>query len=264
MDINSLKKDIQAIREKSPLVHNITNYVVMNNTANALLALGASPVMAHAIDEVEEMAQIASALVLNIGTLSNEWVEAMIIAGKAAAKRNIPIVLDPVGAGATQYRTEICRRIIYECNPNVIRANASEVMALSITCANDSIKSKGVDSIASSNMAIDSAQALAISSNAVVVISGQTDYICNGNRIEKVTYGSPIMTKVTGLGCTASALTGAFVAVNNNLLDACVNAMTIMGMAGEEAAAKSAGPGSLQVNFIDNLYNSNILLNKFQ
>lgn len=130
MNKNALKRDLLKIKEVAPLVHNITNFVVMNNTANALLAIGASPVMAHAKEEMVEMSSMAGALVINIGTLTPDWVDAMIIAGKNAVKRGIPVVLDPVGAGATTYRTESCVRIMSECMPNIIRGNGSEIMVL--------------------------------------------------------------------------------------------------------------------------------------
>ncbi|WP_446786541.1 hydroxyethylthiazole kinase, partial [Macellibacteroides fermentans] len=176
IDISAIGRDLRLIKERSPLVHNITNFVVMNNTANALLAIGASPVMAHAIEEVEEMAGIASSLVLNIGTLEPRWVDAMVIAGKIALKRNIPIVFDPVGVGATSYRSEVCKQIISECKPSIIRGNASEIIAL----CNGNVKTKGVDSTESSDSALSWAMQLAREVNAVVVISGQTDYITDG------------------------------------------------------------------------------------
>lgn len=242
--------DLTLVREKSPLVHNITNYVVMNNTANALLAIGASPVMAHSVDEVEEMVAIASSLVINIGTLSDDWVKAMLLAGKAANKKGIPVIFDPVGAGATSYRTNTCISIIDKCKPSIIRGNASEIMAL----VNTQIKTKGVDSTASADSAIDAAKLLAKETGAVVVISGSIDYITDGNQVAQVKNGSAMMTKVTGLGCTATAITGAFAAINNNYFEAATHAMAIMGIAGELAAAKSEGTGTMQINFLDELY----------
>lgn len=251
IDIKKLVNDLDAIREKSPLIHNITNFVVMNNTANALLAIGASPVMAHSLSEVEEMVKMASALVINIGTLNSKWVGAMMVAGKAANKNNVPVILDPVGAGATSYRTETGLKIIAECKPAIIRGNASEIMAL----MEKDVATKGVDSVTASDDAVNSARILALRTNAVVVISGPIDYILDGKRMEEVKNGSPLMTRVTGLGCTATALTGAFAAVNSDYFEACVHAMAVMGIAGEIAAAKSEGPGSLQVHFLDELYN---------
>lgn len=246
-----LIQDLMAIRQKSPLVHNITNYVVMNNTANALLAVGASPVMAHAMDEIEDMVNIASALVINIGTLDKSWVESMILAGKTALKKRIPIILDPVGAGATAYRTTVSKRIIEECKPSIIRGNASEIMAL----VDNDIQTKGVDSADSSESAINAAKTLALASQSVVVISGKTDYITDGKNIETVKNGHTIMAKVTGLGCTSTAIVGAFAAINSDMLQAATHGMAIMGIAGEIAASKASGNGSMQVAFLDELYN---------
>src|SRR5450759_2935240 len=243
-------KSIELIRQKSPVVHNITNYVVMNNTANALLAIGASPVMAHAQEEVEEMVNIASALVINIGTLSKLWIYSMFKAISQARKKSIPVILDPVGAGATTYRTQTARELINSVPPTIIRGNASEIMAL----YDDKSKTKGVDSAASSDAAIDVAQKLCETHKCVICISGATDYIIGKEKIMKVKNGHPLMTKVTGLGCTASALCGAFAAVEKSPFMATVEAMAVMGIAGEMAAATSFGPGSLQTNFLDVLY----------
>lgn len=246
-----VSKNLKALRETTPLVHNITNFVVMNNTANALLAIGASPVMAHAVEEMEDMVAIAGALVINIGTLNPQWVDGMLAAGKAARNKGIPIILDPVGAGATPYRTETCLQIIEECKPTVIRGNSSEIMAL----VNASVKTKGVDSTASSEDALATAQEFAKQLNAVIVVSGATDYITDGNRTIAVKNGHPLMPKVTGLGCTASSLCGAFAAANPHLLEACASAMVCLGIAGEIAAEKSDGPGTLQLHLLDALCN---------
>ncbi|MFR9166302.1 MAG: hydroxyethylthiazole kinase [Dysgonomonas sp.] len=251
INVDSLISDMKAVRSKSPLVHNITNYVVMNNTANALLAAGASPVMAHSTDEVAEMAAIASALVINIGTLDAEWVKGMLIAGKTALQKETPIVFDPVGAGATSYRTKVCKQIIEECKPSIIRGNASEIMALIDT----KVQTKGVDSTDTSDAALQSAMQLAKQTGAVVVISGQTDYITDGVNTEKVLNGHPMMARVTGMGCTATAMVAAFAAVNPNMLEAATHAMSIMSIAGERAAGHSRGNGSMQMNFLDELYN---------
>lgn len=245
-----LSNDLFAVRQRSPLVHNITNYVAMNFSANALLAVGASPVMAHAVEEMEEMTAIADALVINIGTLDSQWVEGMLKAGNAMRRRGGVIVLDPVGAGATSFRTQTAWRIIETCHPDVIRGNASEIMALT----NSSVKSRGVDSTEAPNDALDAARVLARLSNSVVTISGPTDYITDGERVETVANGSPMMTRVTAMGCTASSMTGVFASVNENIFEAAVHAMAVMGVAGEIAAEKSAGPGSMFANFIDELY----------
>ena len=246
-----LSAAIAAVRTQSPLVHNITNYVVMNNSANALLAIGASPVMAHWVSEMEEMTAIAGALVLNIGTLDDKWIDGMLIAGKAAMRRGTPIVLDPVGVGATSQRTETAMKIIEHCRPTIIRGNASEIMAL----VDASVKSKGVDSSASSDDALESAKRLAVDTGAIVVISGATDYITNGTDVYTVEGGSPIMTTVTGMGCTSTAIVGAFAAVVEDPMIAATAAMAVMSLAGERAAEYSRGNGSMQVNFLDELYN---------
>ena len=246
----SIIHDLHAVRSQTPLVHNITNYVVMNTTANALLAVGASPVMAHSVDEVEDMVKIASSLVINIGTLSKNWVDAMIKAGKAAQERDIPVVLDPVGAGATPYRTKTSLQIIKKCRPGVIRGNASEIMAL----VNEKAKTKGVDSTASSESALDAAKILTRDTGAVIVISGPVDYIIDKQSMIEVRNGASLMGNVTGMGCTATALVGAFIAVNKNLLLASAHAMSVMGIAGELAAKKAEGPGTMQMHFLDALY----------
>lgn len=250
IDPSSILKDIELIRKNAPLVHNIINYVVMNNTANVLLAIGASPVMAHAVPEVEEMAGIAGALVLNIGTLSDTWIAAMFKAAKKAEQRQIPIVIDPVGVGATQYRTRTARELIQASAPSIIRGNGSEIMAL---CEQD-IATKGVDSTSGSDLAIDSAKALAREFDCVVCVTGKIDYIVSSKAIIQVKNGHAMMPCVTGFGCTATALCGAFAAINPDYSRAAAHAMAVMGIAGEMAAQKAQGPGSLQVNFIDVLY----------
>jgi hydroxyethylthiazole kinase len=223
----------------------------MNNTANALLAIGASPVMAHAIEEVKDMVAIASVLVINMGTLSEKWVAAMLLAGKAAYEKGIPLVFDPVGAGATPYRNQVAASIINICKPSIIRGNASEIMSL----AKESITTKGVDSTASSNAALDAAKRLSQVTGAIVVISGEEDFITDGKTVHSVKNGSSLMPKVTGMGCTATAIVGAFAAVNSDMLAAATYAMTVMGVTGELAAQKAEGPGTMQLHFLDALFN---------
>lgn len=247
----TLWQDLISLRETAPLIHNITNYVVMNNTANALLALGASPVMAQALNEVEEMVKLAAALVINIGTLNDDWVAAMHKAMLCAKKLNKPIIFDPVGAGATTYRTETTKKLLNIATPTVIRGNASEIAAIS----NQNITTKGVDSTQDSQTVVTVAQSLAKLYQCTVVISGAVDFIVSQKQIFQIKNGHPLMSKVTGMGCTATALIGAFQAVNSDATIAATHAMAIMGIAGEIAAEKSAGPGSLQLNFLDVLYN---------
>jgi hydroxyethylthiazole kinase len=247
---SSIFKDIEKIKQNAPLVHNITNFVVMNTTANALLSIGASPVMAHAVPEVEDMVNIANCLVINIGTLSDPWIEAMFKAAKKASARQIPIVIDPVGVGATPYRTQTARQLIQASAPSIIRGNGSEIMAL----CQQGQRTKGVDSTNASEQAIDAAKALSLEFNCVVCITGKVDYIVSQNKIIQVKNGHEMMPYVTGLGCTATALCGAFAAINTDYQKATAHAMAVMGIAGEIAAQSAHGPGSLQVNFIDTLY----------
>ena len=247
--MESIVKHLELIRRNGPLVHNITNYVVMNNTANALLALGASPIMSHAQGEVEEMVNIASALVINIGTLDEYWINSMLLAAKKANKIGKPWMLDPVGAGATGLRNETLIRLM-AFSPAVIRGNASEILAL----AKENISSKGADSTHQSDQALDAAMALSRQNQCVVCVSGETDYVVSGDRIAKLRNGHRMMSKITGMGCTASALIGATLGVEKNPFSATVSAMTIMNVAGEMAMEKASGPGSFQVYFYDCLY----------
>ena len=249
--VTKMLSNLSLIRSNAPLVHNITNFVAMNPTANALLAIGASPVMAQDLEEVDQMVAISSSLVLNVGTISVSWMESMIKAGQAAILKKIPIVFDPVGAGATDFRTIACNKIINACNPTIIRGNASEILALQ----DDQSSTKGVDSTITSDVAISAAKDLAIKTKSIIVVSGVTDYITDGTNVNTVTFGSPMMARLTGMGCTSSALVGAFAAVNTNMLEAATNAMMLMGIAGQLAAQYSKGNGSLQVNFLDELYN---------
>lgn len=246
----TLWQDIEAIRCQAPLVHNITNFVVMNTTANALLSLGASPVMAHATEEVEDMVGLASALVVNIGTLSRTWIDSMAKAIPAAAAKRIPIVFDPVGAGATRFRTESCLQLMGLAQPAVVRGNASEIMAL----AGAEVQTRGVDSGAAVTDAQGAARQLARQWQCVVVVSGASDLITDGETSIWVDNGHAMMPRVTGLGCTASALVGAFCAVNDQPLTAASHAMLTLGICGELAAEISAGPASLQMAVIDALY----------
>lgn len=241
---------LAAIREKKPLVHNITNLVVMNITANALLSMGASPVMAHAENEVEEMVSLADALVLNIGTLTDEWIASMIRAGKKATLLNTPIVFDPVGAGATPFRTESAQKIINQVNVRVIRGNASEILSLR---RSDS-KTKGVDSGHSVEEAAEIAKTLAGERETTIAVTGPMDLVTDGHTAFRVENGHPLMGRVTGTGCTATAVIGAFLAVDDDPLMAAVSALAFFGLAGERAAQRAQAPGSFQVALMDALY----------
>lgn len=238
------------VRDASPLVHNITNFVVMNNTANALLAVGASPAMVHAAEEVEEFAAISRALVINIGTLAPRWVEAMHLAATRAKSAGIPWVLDPVGAGATSYRSQVSSDLA-RLHPTVIRGNASEIMVLAGAFG---AAGRGVDSTHSTDAALEPARGLARDTRAIVAMTGVVDYVTDGHRVVAIHNGHPMMARVTGLGCTATALVGAFLGANDDPFAATVSALATLGVAGEMAADHSPGPGSLQLHLLDLLY----------
>jgi hydroxyethylthiazole kinase len=237
------------------LVINVTNYVVMNMTANALLAIGASPVMAHALDELEEMVSMSQGLVINMGTLSDPWVQSMKKAIQVASRRGIPIVLDPVGAGATSYRLRATRELLGCGKVSVIRGNASEIFAIS---KKSEKRMKGVDSVACLESAYSAAKDLASALRCTVCVSGKTDLIVSyDDAMARTTWlenGHEIMTHVTGMGCVATALTGAFLAVQPDPYQATQSAMAIVGVAGEVAAQLSLGPGSFVPQFLDTLY----------
>jgi hydroxyethylthiazole kinase len=224
--------------------------VVMNYTANALLACGASPVMAHAPEEVEEMVSFAGALVLNIGTLSREWIESMVKAGRRANERNIPIILDPVGSGATTFRTESSKRLMGELAIRVIRGNASEVLSL----AHEGSRTKGVDSLHNVEEAADAARTLAAELKTTLAITGAVDLVTDGTRTFRVHNGHPFMGYVTGTGCTATVMTGAFLAIERDSVEATAMALAYFGLAGERAAARTAAPGAFQISLLDELY----------
>ncbi len=245
----AVARTLAAIRARVPLVHNITNAVVTNSTANALLAVGASPAMVESAEEVEEFAAIADALVINLGTVSPPRAAAMRLAVAAAEAAGKPWVLDPVAAGALAYRTGVARALAAR-GPEVIRGNASEIMAL----AGEGRGGRGVDSAAGSASARAAAQALARSTGAAVAVTGEIDYATDGDRVIAIANGHPMMTRVTGLGCTATAITGACVAVEPDRLAAAAHALVIIGVAGEIAAERSRGPGSLQMEILDALY----------
>ena len=241
---------LQRLREAKPLVHQITNYVVMNETANATLALGALPVMAHALEEVGEMAAIAGALVLNIGTLSPHWVDAMIHAGQVANQRGTPVVLDPVGVGATTYRTETAKRILDEVRVTVLRGNQGEVATL----VGIDAEVRGVESIGSGGDAAELARAAAQSLDLVASVTGPVDHVSDGERVLAISNGDPLLATITGTGCMSSAMTGCFLAVNaGRPFEAAAEALVAFGVAGEDAAVGAKGPGSFHVNLYDAL-----------
>jgi hydroxyethylthiazole kinase len=242
-------RTLRELRERKPLVHQITNYVVMNETANATLALGALPVMAHAREEVEEMAAVAGALVLNIGTLSEHWVESMLLAGKAA---NGPIVLDPVGAGATRYRTDTAKHLLAELPIAVVRGNPAEIATL----AGREAEIRGVESIDAGGSAEELAREAARTLGVVVSVTGAVDHVSDGERVLSVANGHELLGTVTGTGCMSTAITGSFLAAKPaEPLEAAAEALAAFGLAGEDAAAGAGGPGTFHAALYDALYN---------
>lgn len=254
LQVSDLWTDVLAVRERAPLVHCITNFVVINLNANVLLAAGASPVMAHAHEEVHDMVGIAQALVLNIGTLEPYWVQSMKMGLAAATVRGIPTVLDPVGAGATIYRNRVLEELLDVASPTVIRGNGSEIMST----AGAAIKTRGVDSSAAANDALGAARALVGRTQGTVCVSGAVDHILDARqRWARLSNGHVWMTKITGVGCSATALIGAFCAVQPDAWRATTAAMALMGLAGEVAAEKSQarglGVGSMATQWLDEL-----------
>lgn len=250
-DAGKVFRDIQAIREKNPVVLSITNYVVTNTTANALLALGASPIMSHAVEEMAELVAISGALVINLGTVAPEYLAAMDPAWAAADAAGVPVVLDPVGAGASMLRTVTPLALLGAHRPFIVRGNASEIMTLA---GASGAAAKGVDSTAKSDDAAGAARSLAAKHHCAVVVSGEADLVAEAGARVRVLGGSALMPRVTGLGCTATALCAAFACVNRNPLEAALNACVTMKVAGEMAAEKSSGPGTLQLHLYDALY----------
>lgn len=244
-------ENLSRIREEKPLIHNITNYVVMNYTANVLLAMGASPVMAHAEHEVEDMVAFAGALVLNIGTLSEHWVASMIQAGKKASALQTPIIFDPVGAGATPFRTATSRQILQETKVTVVRGNASEILSLR---DERSVVTKGVDSLHSVEEVAATAALLAEELETTLAVTGAVDLVTDGERVFHVSNGHSFMPMVTGTGCSATTVIGAFAAVDQDPVTAAATALAFFGLAGEHAGKAAQGPGTFMTALLDSLY----------
>jgi hydroxyethylthiazole kinase len=241
-------EDLGRIRSRRPLIHHLMNYVVMNDAANVTLAVGASPIMAHAKEEVEELAAKADVVYINIGTLDDRWIESFILAGKAASKNNVPVLLDPVGAGATRLRTETTLRILNEVEVGVLKGNGGEMMAL----AGRAGMVKGVDSLGEAN--IDVAEKLAREYGVTAVITGPRDYVSDGRRYAIVSNGTPMLQYITGSGCMVGSVIASFMAVNRDFLVASVEGLVTFEIAAEKAERKSSGPATLKLHLIDELY----------
>lgn len=240
---------IARVRSQRPLIHHISNFVVMNTTANITLCMGALPVMANAPLEVEEMVSAASALLLNLGTLWPEQVEAMLLAGRRANQRGIPIVLDPVGAGATRLRTESAHRLLKELSIAVVRGNLAEIAAL----AGMEARMRGVESVGSAGDAALVACQFAKKFECVAAVTGPIDVVTDGARFLRIANGHPMMATVTGTGCMATSVVAACAAVENDAVIATASALAAYGLAGEVAAERAQGPGTFQVHLFDAL-----------
>ena len=251
MKLQNIASTLQRVRQENPLVHNITNVVVTNFTANGLLALGAAPVMAYAPEEVADMASVAGALMLNIGTLNEQEIAAMLLAGQAANQHRVPVIFDPVGAGATAYRTATARKIVKEVQVSIVRGNAGEVANV----VGEDWTVRGVDAGENKGDVVALAQAAARKLGTVVVVTGQEDVVTDGQRTYVVGNGDALLTRVTGTGCLLSSVIGAFAAVEQDLLLAATSALVSYGVAAEIAAASQgqAGPGSFQIEFLNQL-----------
>ena len=244
---------LEKVRKEKPLVHHLTNWVTIYDCANIVKVFGASPVMAHAKEEVADMASMASALVLNIGTLTGEFIESMKIAAKAANKKGIPVVLDVCGAGATKFRDEKSLEILNETKISIIKGNSSEVARI----AGESVRTKGVDALEVGGDLADIAKSLAEKRNCTVVITGKEDIISDGKKRYSVKNGSEMLTHVVGTGCMAASVIGTFAAVEKNLAYASAAGLCCFEIASEIAAEKSAGPGTFKENLFDAVYNLN-------
>lgn len=248
--MTQLSNHLTAMREATPLVQNITNFVAMNVMANVMLAAGAAPAMVHAREEGAEFAAIASAVSINIGTLDAEWADCMALAAEAAQANGKPWVLDPVAVGATGLRRDTGARLL-QFNPTVIRGNASEILAL----AGADAAGRGVDSADPVAAAEQGARALASKQGCVVAVTGEVDFVTDGTRAARVANGHATMPLITALGCSLTGVVAAFVAASEDAFDATVAALAYYGAAGQVAAETANGPGSFQVAFLDALHN---------
>lgn len=241
---------LDELRAKNPIVHCITNYVAMNISANVVLAAGASPAMIHTPEEAADFAKIAGGLTVNIGTISPAWFEGMKRAAVAANESSVPWVLDPVAHFATPYRASAAKELL-ALKPTILRGNASEIIGL---CGQAS-EAKGVDATDTVAAAEDGAIKLAKVHNIVVVITGETDFVTDGNRIARISGGSPMMPLITAMGCSLTCLMGGFVAVAPPM-EAAATALALFAEAGSKAATEANGPGSFQPLFLDALRNT--------
>ncbi len=240
---------LKTLQERASLVHHITNWVTINDCAQITRHWGCLPVMAHAKEEVEEMVGLAGALVLNIGTLTPELVESMLVAAKAANKKGIPVVLDAVGVGATKLRTEQAHCLINEARIDIVKGNAGEIATL----AGVEAEVRGVESISVDGDIAGAARGLAFRLNNVVAVTGAADLVSNGRRVLEMNYGHPLMGSVVGTGCISTSTVGCFATAGDDYLNLAAQALACFGYAGERAAAESRGPGDFMSNFFNQI-----------
>jgi hydroxyethylthiazole kinase len=245
---SDIYRDLIEIKNRRPLIHHIMNYVVMNDAANVTLAIGASPIMAHAIEEVEELVAVADAIYINIGTLDSHWIPSMVALAKAASRNKKPLILDPVGAGATRLRTETTIRILREAEVTILKGNGGEIAA--IAGSRDLVK--GVDSLGEAN--VDIVEKVAMEFNTTVFASGPVDVISDGSRYAEIRGGSELSRYVTGMGCMLGSIVSAFAAVNKDPLRASIDGSVFFKRAAELASRRAREPGSFRVELINAIY----------
>lgn len=258
-------KLLNEVRSKNPLVHNITNYVTVNDCANILLALGASPIMADDIKEAADITKISSALVINIGTLNERTIESMIASGKKANELNIPVVFDPVGAGASQFRNVTAKKILDEVKISVLRGNMSEVKFIAgLKADTKGVDASEADTKGSYEDGVKIAEDLAHKLNCTVAITGVKDIIAQDERAVIIENGTKMLSNVTGTGCMTTALVGAYCGAGSDYFVAAISGIISMGIAGEIAFEKAGhiGTGSFHIGIIDAISNlSNDIIN---
>jgi len=251
---------LEEVKNKKPLVHNITNYVTVNDCANILLAIGASPIMADDIKEAADITKISSALVINIGTLNERTIESMIASGKKANELNIPVIFDPVGAGASNFRNETTKRLLEEVKVNVLRGNMSEIKFISgLEATTKGVDASENDSKTGNDEGINVAKNLATKLNCTVAITGAIDIISDGERVAILENGTKMLSNVTGTGCMTTALVGAFCGGSSDYFIGAISGIISMGIAGEIAFKKAGqiGTGSFHIAIIDAISNLN-------
>ena len=253
--IKSLKTDLKKIRKKKPLVHHITNQVVMNDSANITIGIGASPVMAHSKKEVEDMTKISNSLLLNIGTPDKKLIESMLLSGKKASQMNIPIILDPVGSGATPYRTNKAKKILDTVNVKIIKGNAGEISSL----LGSTGKVKGVESdLEKDSEIVEMAEKLSNKYDAIVSVTGKTDIVTDGTKTKEVYNGVEMLSNITGSGCMLGSIIASFSSVNEDYYLATLEGLLVYEISAEMAAENIEGPGDFRKNLLNEIFNINI------